>query len=111
MLAGLNCLTTYSSVISLLEVLVGPFKHGLRDLAHVYREIFDKSEGLTVQGIDNDIAVTGARLRARYNLAASDALQAATALKMGVDYFLTNDKKLKRLEEELCVLVLEELEV
>lgn len=37
--SGQGQIRVVTSVISLLEVLVGPFKHGLRDLAHVYREI------------------------------------------------------------------------
>lgn len=42
-----------TSVISLQEVLVGPFKHGLHDLAHVYSEIFYRSEGVVVLSVDN----------------------------------------------------------
>lgn len=98
-----------TSSISLLEVLVGPVKHGLHELVYIYQQIFKTSAGLSVHKVDNQIATTAARLRAFYNLAASDSLQAATAIETGADYFLTNDKKLRRLQAEIPVVTLDDL--
>jgi len=55
---------------------------------------------LQVHDIDAEIAATAARLRADHGLRSPDALHAATALAAGADGILTNDRKLRRLEDE-----------
>jgi predicted nucleic acid-binding protein len=47
-------------------------------------------------------------LRARYHVRPADALQAATALVHGATAFVTNDRRLVRLEPVLDVILLED---
>jgi predicted nucleic acid-binding protein len=47
-------------------------------------------------------------LRAKYNVAPPDALQVAAILSFGAKAFLTNDKRLSRLQELIDVLVLDD---
>ena len=54
------------------------------------------------------IAERAGRLRGRYkDIKAIDAIQIASAIDVGADAFLTNDKKLKKVEE-IKVLVLKD---
>ena len=48
------------------------------------------------------------QLRAKYNVAPPDALQVAASLSFGAKAFLTNDKRLSRLQEFIDVLVLDD---
>jgi len=54
------------------------------------------------------IAERAGKLRGRYtDIKALDAIQIASAIEVGADAFLTNDKKLKKVEE-ITVMVLKE---
>lgn len=97
-----------TSVISLCEVMVHPFRNKNTDLQNRYREILLESSNFFTLNISPLIAETAAQLRANYNLRTPDALQIAAALENGCDAFLCNDKNLKRIKE-LRVLILGEL--
>lgn len=97
-----------TSVISLCEVLVQPFRIGNDSLTTIYRNVLTNSPNFLTQNITPSIAESAALFRSRYNLRTPDALQIATAVEAGCDIFLTNDKRLKRVNE-LTVLILEEL--
>jgi predicted nucleic acid-binding protein len=47
-------------------------------------------------------------LRAKYNVSPPDALQVAASLNFGAKAFLTNDKRLSRLDEVIEILVLDD---
>ena len=54
------------------------------------------------------IAERAGKLRGRYtDIKALDAIQIASAIEVGADAFLTNDKKLKKVEE-ITVMVLKD---
>ena len=57
-----------TSTVTLLEVLVHPFRHGERKLAQQYRGILLGAEGLTTIPLSQDIADEAARLRASHNI-------------------------------------------
>jgi predicted nucleic acid-binding protein len=57
--------------------------------------------------VDRETAEIGAVLRAKHRLRTPDALQVAAALNAGCEVFLTNDKRLQRLDG-LRVLVLDD---
>jgi predicted nucleic acid-binding protein len=57
--------------------------------------------------INIEISKKAAGLRAKYGLKNPDAIQLASALVASVDYFLTNDFRLKAVSE-INVLVLDE---
>ena len=64
----------------------------------------------TCLSIDAFIGREAAKLRAKYSLTLTDAIQAAAALRVGCDAFLTNDRDLRKVGE-LVVFVLEDLEL
>jgi predicted nucleic acid-binding protein len=97
-----------TSIVTLLEVLVHPFRHGDTILAQQYRDILLNAKGLTTLLLFQDIAEEAARLRATHNIRTPDAIQMATATYAGASFFLTNDSRLPSLPG-LKVLVLDEL--
>lgn len=86
-------ITTVTATITLLEVLVHPYKHGNADLVMEYRNILFHSQGLKTIQLSQDIAETAAWLRASYNIRTPDAIQMATAINAGASFFLTNDAR------------------
>ncbi len=100
---------TVTSIITLLEVLVHPFRRGDTALAQQYRDILLNAAGLTTFALSQGIAEEAARLRAVYNIRTPDAIQLATVTRGGASFFLTNDARLPSLPG-LTVLVLDELE-
>jgi len=100
--------TVVTSMVTLLEVLVHPFRHGNTQLAQRYRDILLNAKGLTTVPLSQDIAEEAARLRARHNLRTPDAIQMATAIYNGASFFLTNDARLPPLPN-LQVLIADNL--
>lgn len=98
----------YSSVLTLTEVLTKPIELGRVDLQVKYRQLLVNSRHFSLISINDSISIEAAKLRAQYNLRTPDALQITTALSVGCQGFLTNDRQLKRVKE-LKVLVLRDL--
>ncbi len=97
----------FTSSISLPETLVHPFRMGDAARETAFRDLLLDTEGMTTRVVSIDIAEVAAWLRATYNLRTPDAVQVATALHSGCDIFLTNDDKLKRVQEIEVVVVSE----
>jgi predicted nucleic acid-binding protein len=85
--------TVVTSMVTLLEVLVHPFRGGDADLAQQYRDILLHAAHLTTIELSQDIAEEAARFRATYNLRTPDAIQLATALHASASHFFTNDDR------------------
>ena len=100
--------TIVTSMVTLLEVLVHPLRHGNTQLAQRYRDILLNAKGLTTVSLSQEIAEEAARLRAKYSLRTPDAIQMATAINNGASFFLTNDTRLPSLPN-LQVLVADDL--
>ncbi|MYC28631.1 MAG: PIN domain-containing protein [Chloroflexi bacterium] len=100
---------TLTSILTLEEVLVVPFRVGRRDLVESYRNIILDSEGLTVWPVNQQIAEEAALIRATHpRIRTPDALQMATAVVAGAQHFLTNDRALPNLPG-LQLLVVDDL--
>jgi len=85
----------FTSEITLLEVLVMPYRRGDMHLAERYETLLTRSRGLTMTGLGRAQLRTAAKLRALHSgLRTPDALQLATALTAGCSAFITNDRKL-----------------
>jgi predicted nucleic acid-binding protein len=97
-----------TSVITLLEVLVLPLRENEHQLVQEYQNILCNSPSITIVDLTIDIAVKAAALRAKYGLKTPDSIQVATALNISAEYFLTNDIRLK-VVNEIEILVLDEL--
>lgn len=88
-----------TSTVSLLEVMVLPFRTANTALAEKYREILLYSEDFTTLEITNDVSELAAKLRAKYDIRAPDAIQIATGIQHGASIFLTNDYRFKKVKE------------
>lgn len=99
-----------TSVMTLAEVLVVPFKHQNPKLANEYKNLLFNGINFKIYAINSQIAETAARLRANHNLRTPDALQIATALENNCQAFLCNDRGLRRVTD-LKIILLDELEV
>jgi len=97
-----------TSVITLSEVLVMPFRERRYELARQYENILIHAENVDIYEMNIQIAKKTAQLRSRYSIKTPDAIQLATALYCSVDFFLTNDLKLKSINE-LNIITLDEL--
>lgn len=99
----------YTSVISLSEFSVIPYK--MQRLEEICRlKDFLSATKTNIIKIDEDIAIYSAQIRAIYTkIKGMDALQIATALCSGCDFFLTNDKQLKQIKE-ISVLTMQDIQ-
>lgn len=99
----------FTSVITIEEYLVAPYKKGGCCYIETFKKLL-KTLGFNVMNIDKEIAEKAAMIRAGYKgFKAMDALQLATAYVTGCDLFLTNDKQLKQFREIRCI-TLDDLE-
>jgi len=92
-------LRAVTSTITLIEVLVHPYRCGDKDLAEKYKEILLYSDNLLTFPVSNEISDKAAEIRARYDLRTPDAIQIATALHREASKFLTNDRNLKKFKK------------
>lgn len=97
-----------TSVITLSEVLVMPLREKKPRLAEQYEDILIQAENFDIYEINIQIAKESAILRAKYTIKTPDAIQLATAKYCSVDYFLTNDLRLKSVKD-LNIITLNEL--
>lgn len=86
-----------TSAVTLLEVLVVPFRTGEEALAGRYEALLTRSRGLRLVEIDRGQLRAAAQLRARHDLRTPDALQLAAALSARCSAFVTNDRRLPAL--------------
>jgi len=97
-----------TSTITLMEITVRPWQLGLEGVAREYEAILVHFPNLSLVDIDRNVARAAAQLRAKYNVTPPDALQVAASISFGAKAFLTNDKRLSRLQELIDVLVLDD---
>jgi predicted nucleic acid-binding protein len=97
-----------SSVITLHEVLVRPYRDANTLLAEKFSTFLKNNRSLRMLIISEDVSELAAKLRGDYAwLKLADAFQIAAALDAGADLFLTNDKQLKQIRE-IQVVVLDD---
>ena len=97
-----------TSTITLMEITVRPWQIGQESIAREYEAILVHFPNLSVVDVDRDVARAAAQLRANYNVAPPDALQVAASLNYGAKAFLTNDRRLSRLQDLIDVLVMDD---
>lgn len=83
-----------TSAITLLEVLVVPYRAGDAGLALRYEELLSRSRGLTLVHLRRPILRAAAHLRATHGVRTPDAIQLAAGLTERCGSFLTNDRRL-----------------
>jgi predicted nucleic acid-binding protein len=83
-----------TSALTLLEVLVVPYRSGDYLLARRYEALLTQSRGVQVADISRDHLHAAAQLRAATGVKTPDSLQIVAALAAGCQAFLTNDRDL-----------------
>jgi len=86
-----------TSALTLLEVLVVPYRAGDLPLAERYEALLTKSRGIHVTEITRDELRTAAHLRAITGISTPDALQLASAIGANCRTFITNDRRLPQI--------------
>jgi len=90
-------LEAVTSSLTLLEVLVIPFRFSNGALIDRYETLLTKSQGLRLVDLDRDFLRTVAQVRAATRAKTPDAMQLAAAMAAGCPVFLTNDDRIPSL--------------
>ena len=99
-------LIAFSSVITLVEVLPKPVETGDEKLSKRFSDFLKNGKNISLLDISSDIAESAGKLRGRYTfLRPMDAIQIAVSLKVEADAFITNDVKLKQIDELKIILL------
>jgi predicted nucleic acid-binding protein len=97
-----------TSTITLMEITVRPWQLGLEAAAREYEAVLVHFPNLSIVDVDRNVARAAAQLRAKYTISPPDALQVAASLSFGAKAFLTNDKRLSKLQELIDIVVLDD---
>ncbi len=88
--------TLCSSVVTLGEILTGPYKKNAAESVATIQTFFQPPHvqliPFTIEAADRY-----ARIRGQHNVTPADAIHLSTASYAGVDLFLTNDRRLQKL--------------
>lgn len=90
-------LEAVTSSLTLLEVLVIPFRFSNAALIERYETLLTKSQGLRLVELDRDFLRAVAQVRASTRAKTPDAMQLAAAMAAGCPVFLTNDDRIPEL--------------
>jgi predicted nucleic acid-binding protein len=101
--------TAITSTITIMELTVHPWQMGRSSVAREYEALLIHFPNLMLVDVNRDVARRAAQLRAHYNVRPADALQVAATLLEGATAFVTNDRKLARLSQEIDIIVLDDL--
>jgi predicted nucleic acid-binding protein len=83
-----------TSAVTLLEMLVVPYRIGDVQLAEHYELLLTQGRGIRMVDVTRDQLRAAAQLRAATGVKTPDALQMVAALGAGCSAFLTNDREL-----------------
>ncbi len=101
-------LTAFTSVITLIEVLSKPMEMKNAKLASKFADFLKHGKNINLIDIDSNIAESASKLKGKYKkLRTLDAIQIASAMEVGAEIFITNDRDLRDVKE-IKVLVLKE---
>lgn len=103
-----NKVSGLSSVITYLEILSFPPVYNNTVLVNQYKEAFRSLDNFKFIHTNNDILEESIYLCAYYNLKIPDSLEIATAKVGGCSIFITNDKVLKRVNDYIDIILLED---
>ncbi|MGE5123225.1 MAG: type II toxin-antitoxin system VapC family toxin [Acidobacteriaceae bacterium] len=97
-----------TSTITLMEILIRPLSLGALDVARKYETLLVSFPHLEMIDLDRDIIRRAAQIRADYHLRTPDALQISACLAKGARAFITNDRLLERLKEQIDIIILDD---
>ena len=100
-----HALRAITSAVTLAEILSKPFADKNFSLVDEIKFTIKSFASLSVVTIDEKLAEAAALIRARYTVRLPDALQIAAAIQGEATLFLTNDKRVKKVDAiEILVL-------
>jgi predicted nucleic acid-binding protein len=88
-----------TSVITLIEACIHPQRQGRLDLVRAYENSLLHSQQIRMLPIDAALAHRAVILRAAYEIHVPDALQISAAIESGATLFVTNDRRLNKIQE------------
>jgi predicted nucleic acid-binding protein len=88
-----------TSTITMLELLVHPYRESKESLVEAYYTLFTTYPHLEWGDATLAVCDRAAQLRATVNLKTPDAIQAATSLNAGATGFVSNDPVFRRVSE------------
>ena len=98
-----------ASELLFTELLSRPMKDGRQDLVERYLELLSRTPRIHLVPADRRVILRSVHLRADFGLRSMDALHLATALVHDCETFVTNDRRLARVDR-LRVLTLHDLD-
>ena len=87
-----------TSTVTFAEILTKPFADKNFALADEIKFTLKSFSSLSVASIDEKLGEAAALIRARYTIRLPDALQLAAAIQREATLFLTNDKRVKKVD-------------
>jgi predicted nucleic acid-binding protein len=94
-----------TSVITLIEACVHPQRQGRPDLVAAYERALRNSQQVQMLPVDTALARRAVILRASYGIRVPDALQLAAAMEAGATLFVSNDRRLSKVQEIHVILL------
>ena len=89
----------FTSELTLAELLTGPLARKENDLADMYKVLISDGASLGVLPIHRSIMIKAAEVRAEArSLRLPDAIHIASALSLGCSIFVSNDRRLPRID-------------
>ena len=86
-----------ASELLFTEILPRPVKEGRQDLVERYLDLIRNTPRIHLVPVDRSVILRSVHLRAEFRLRSMDALHVATALVHGCETFITNDRRLARI--------------
>lgn len=101
------------SILSFMEVLVKPKIDNNIFIENRYKLMLTNYPNLSIIDVGYNVADVASRLRASYKIKTPDAIIIATGIAMNVDYFITNDMRLREVcsKEGIEVIIIEDIKI
>ena len=93
-----HALRAVTSTITFAEILTKPFADKNFSLADEIKFTLKSFSSLSIASIDEKLGEAAALIRARHTIRLPDALQIAAAIQGEASLFLTNDKRVKKVD-------------
>ena len=97
-----------ASTVVLTEILRKAYQLQRLEDAAVYELILTTFPNLELIDVSRPIGILAAEIGGTKNIKTPDALHIATAFEANATLWVTNDKKLRRVESEIAVLILDD---
>jgi predicted nucleic acid-binding protein len=93
-----HTLHAVTSAVTLAEILAKPFADKNFTLVDEIKFTLKSFSSLSITSVDEKLTEAAALMRARYIIRLPDALQLAAAIQAGATLFVTNDKRVKKVD-------------